>query len=254
MKDKIIKYLKTIEEEKNIKILLACETGSRAWGFPSPDSDYDIRMIYIHKKDWYLSLKEKKDSINLMYEDNDIDITGWELRKALRLLKKSNPPLLERIQSPILYMYDQEFLTEINQISKGVYSKISTIYHYLNMSKKIFLEIENTEKYKLKKLFYTLRTAITCKWIMEKDEISPIDFNIMLENLNLDENIVKNIKELIDLKSKVDESYLHSGENDLFIFIKDILELAELKSKELPAAQFDSEVLDVFLRKMLDKF
>ena len=254
MKDKIIKYLKTIEEEKNIKILLACETGSRAWGFPSPDSDYDIRMIYIHKKDWYLSLKEKKDSINLMYENNDIDITGWELRKALRLLKKSNPPLLERIQSPILYLYDEEFLSEINKISKGVYSKISTIYHYLNMSKKIFEEIENSNKYKLKKLFYALRTAVTCKWIMEKDEIPPIEFNTMLENLDLDENLVKRIRELIILKADASETYLHSGETEVFLFIKGILELAEIKSKDLSAAKFDSEILDVFFRKSLNKF
>jgi len=254
MKEKIINYLKTIEKEYNIKILLACETGSRGWGFPSPDSDYDIRMIYIHEKDWYLSLKEKKDSINLMYEDNDIDITGWELRKALRLLKKSNPPLLERIQSPILYMYDKEFLDEINKISKGVYSKISTIYHYLNMSKKIFTEIENAEKYKLKKLFYALRTAVTCKWIMEKDEIPPIEFKIMLENLDFDDNLVQIIRNLIVLKAKVDESYLHSGESELLAFIKTSLELAELKSKELPAAQFDSETLDVFFRKMLEKY
>ena len=254
MKEKIIDYLIQIEKEYNIKILLACETGSRAWGFPSPDSDYDIRMIYIHNKDWYLSLKEKKDSINLMYENNDIDITGWELRKALRLLKKSNPPLLERIQSPILYMYDKEFLDEINKISKGVYSKISTIYHYLNMSKKIFAEIENTENYKLKKLFYALRTAVTCKWIMEKDEIPPIEFKTMLKSLDLDENLVESINKLIDLKSKVDESYLHSGESELFSFIKEILELAETKSKELPAAQFDSKTLDIFFRKMLEKF
>ena len=105
MTEKINQYLDKIEIEKKVKILLACETGSRAWGFPSPDSDFDIRIIYVHKKDWYLSLNERKDSIELMFENNDIDITGWDLRKSLRLLHKSNPPLLERIQSPInLYM------------------------------------------------------------------------------------------------------------------------------------------------------
>src|SRR5690606_32395753 len=116
MSEKIIQYLDKIENEKQIKILLACETGSRAWGFPSPDSDFDIRIIYVHKKDWYLSLSEKKDSIELMFENNDIDISGWDLRKSLRLLQKSNPPLLERIQSPIVYKSDNTFLAEINEL------------------------------------------------------------------------------------------------------------------------------------------
>ena len=73
MQEKIQQYLQQIETDKDITILLACETGSRAWGIPSPESDYDIRIIYVHKKDWYLSLSEKKDSIDLMFENNNID-------------------------------------------------------------------------------------------------------------------------------------------------------------------------------------
>ncbi len=120
MEQKIKNYLTQIEQERNIKILLACETGSRAWGFPSPDSDYDIRMIYAHPRDWYLSLSESKDSINIMLENNDLDISGWDLRKTLRLLWKSNPPLLERIQSPILYQHDAQFLTEVDAAGAGL--------------------------------------------------------------------------------------------------------------------------------------
>ena len=82
MSKRITQYLDKIEKQKEVKILLACETGSRAWGFPSPDSDFDIRIIYVHKKNWYLSLSEQKDSIDLMFENNDIDISGWDLRKS----------------------------------------------------------------------------------------------------------------------------------------------------------------------------
>ncbi|HAN77121.1 MAG TPA: hypothetical protein DCQ31_04775 [Bacteroidales bacterium] len=81
MEHKINSYLTEIEVANDIEILLACETGSRAWGFPSPDSDYDVRLIYKHKTDWYLSLTEPKDSIELMLDDNLIDISGWELRR-----------------------------------------------------------------------------------------------------------------------------------------------------------------------------
>ncbi|MEP7144556.1 MAG: nucleotidyltransferase domain-containing protein [Ferruginibacter sp.] len=99
--ENIKQILKEIEQMKNIKILYACETGSRAWGFPSPDSDYDIRFIYMHERDGYLSLNQRKDTIEWM--DGDLDITGWDLRKSLVLLQKSNVPLIERFQSPIEY-------------------------------------------------------------------------------------------------------------------------------------------------------
>ena len=122
MDKKIKKYLKNIEEKFDITILLACETGSRAWGFPSPDSDYDVRLIYKHKRDWYLSLAEEKDTIELMLDNNEIDISGWDIRKTLRLLWKSNPPLLERIQSPIIYTCDVKTYNLINYfIMKNFY-------------------------------------------------------------------------------------------------------------------------------------
>ena len=86
--ENIITIFKEIEERKKIKILYACETGSRAWGFPSPDSDYDVRFIYMHERDWYLSLNDRDDTVETM--QGDLDITGWDLKKSLVLLKKSN--------------------------------------------------------------------------------------------------------------------------------------------------------------------
>ena len=88
MEDKIIKYLDEFEKKYNVKILLACETGSRAWGFPSPDSDYDIRVIYMHEKNWYLSLKEEKDSIEYFLDNNEIEISGWEPKKILIIIRQ----------------------------------------------------------------------------------------------------------------------------------------------------------------------
>ncbi len=109
MKAKIKNYLSELEQEKDIEILFACETGSRAWGFPSPDSDYDVRLIYKHHKDWYLSLSEGKDSIEFFLDNNEIDISGWELRKSLRLLWKSNASILERIQTQRLFLCPASF-------------------------------------------------------------------------------------------------------------------------------------------------
>ncbi len=131
MNQKIKTYLTNLETEYNIKILLACETGSRAWGFPSPDSDYDVRIIYVHKHDWYLSLNEAKDHLNLMMDDDLVDISGWDLRKSLRLLAKSNAPLIERIQSPIVYQQECDFIAQITELAQACYSRISSVHHYL---------------------------------------------------------------------------------------------------------------------------
>jgi uncharacterized protein len=97
--------LEQIEAGHKVRILYACETGSRAWGFPSPDSDYDVRFIYLRERDWYLVLNERKDTIEFM--DGDLDVTGWDLRKCLKLLTKSNVPLIERFQSPVQYYADE---------------------------------------------------------------------------------------------------------------------------------------------------
>lgn len=251
MNKKIDKYLKQIEADKDIKILLASETGSRAWGFPSPDSDFDIRLIYVHKKDWYLSLTEEKDSIEMMLDNNEIDITGWDLRKTLRLLQKSNPPLLERIQSPIIYNSDTNFLNEINKLAKQQYSRISTIHHYLSIAKKKLNEIQQKNEYKLKSFFYALRSATVCKWILEKEDIPPIEFQKIITGLKIENKVKKRINELIALKSTISESYLHKDEKELIAFIENIIIEAEEKGKTLPSSNGKLEDLNIFFRKTL---
>ena len=251
MNEKIIQYLDKIEKEKDVRILLACETGSRAWGFPSPDSDFDIRIIYVHKKDWYLSLSEKRDSIDLMFENNEIDITGWDLRKSLRLLQKSNPPLLERIQSPILYKHNSSFLKEMNDLANSQYSRIATIHHYLSMAKKFLEELKEKEDYKLKKFFYALRSATACKWILEKEEMPPIEFQKMLSGLNIENSLINRINELISLKATISESYLHNGEKELINFIEICINSADEKRKFLPSSKGNIDELNSFFLKML---
>ncbi len=249
---KIQHYLRQIEQEKQVKILLACETGSRAWGFPSPDSDFDIRLIYVHPKDWYLNLQDQKDSIELMREDNELDFSGWDLRKSLRLLWKSNPPLLERIQSSIIYQADEDFSREILELAQTCYSRIATLHHYLSMAKKTFSEVNGKPEYKLKKLFYALRTATACQWILEKTEIPPIEFSKMLAGLDLDKLLVERINQLISIKSEASESYLHSGEEILLDFIANCIDEAETHGKNLPASTAKMEELNSFFKKWLD--
>ncbi len=114
MKQRIIDELKRIEQSYGVKIVYAVESGSRAWGFPSQDSDYDVRFIYVPKKEWYFSIEQERDVIEEPIHDL-LDISGWELRKTLRLFKKSNPPLLEWLSSDIVYY---EAFTTAKQLRK----------------------------------------------------------------------------------------------------------------------------------------
>ena len=102
VREEILKRLDQIEREENVSIVYACESGSRAWGFESTDSDWDVRFIYVHGQDWYLSIdvEEKRDVIERPVND-ELDISGWDLRKALKLVRRS-PPLLEWLSSPII--------------------------------------------------------------------------------------------------------------------------------------------------------
>src|SRR5690349_10980716 len=118
--------LKEMEQKEKIRILYACETGSRAWGFPSPDSDFDVRFIYMHERDWYLSLSQRKDSIE--YMDGDLDITGWDLRKSLTLLKRSNAPLIERFNSPIEYFAAPGFKEAFKELITNYYSPTAVFF------------------------------------------------------------------------------------------------------------------------------
>jgi len=249
--EKIKKYLTEIENKKNIRILFACESGSRAWGFPSPDSDYDVRFVYQHQKEWYLGLFEENDTIESMLENNLFDINGWDLRKSLRLLIKSNVHLLEIIQSPIIYKVDYAFLSGITNIAKDTYSRIASIYHHSNLAKKFLSEIKDSEPFKLKKLFYILRSAVACKWILDRDDIPPMVLTDMLAGIDISDGLQNRISELIKLKSTVDEKYLHPKENELHHFIMSCIERTENEAKTLPGSKANMKEVNSFFLNTL---
>jgi predicted nucleotidyltransferase len=133
----IERRLDAIESESGVTIVFACESGSRAWGFASPDSDYDVRFLYVSHPSWYLSvdLEDKRDVIETPIE-GVWDVNGWDLRKALRLYRKSNPPLLEWLQSPIVYREPSGAAGKLRNLVPSFYSPTASMYHYLHMAQK----------------------------------------------------------------------------------------------------------------------
>lgn len=245
MEELIKTKVKEIEQKKGVKVLYACESGSRAWGFPSPDSDYDVRFIYAHNLDWCLSIRSRKDTIDLPINDL-LDIGGWEIGKALKLLWKSNAPLLEWLQSPIIYYADDSFVQMMRGICHDYFSPIAVMHHYQSMAKKYYEACDGQKEVKLKRYFYALRAAMAGKWISKKGAIPPIQLIDMAELL--DKEVLDKINELIEVKSGRDEDYLHPFEPLLDAFLVETIRENDRVANELPSAKGDFEKLDELYR------
>ncbi len=199
MIEEIKKELARLESQHEIKILLAVESGSRAWGFASTDSDWDVRYIYIHKLDWYLKIDALKDSQEEILP-NDLDLSGWELKKALRLFRKSNPPMLEWLRSPIVYAEQFSTAERLREMSAKFFNPKSCMYHYLSMAKGNFKEFLQRDLVRTKKYFYVLRPVLACDWIRETNYFPPMEFEKLVDAQVSDANIRKEIDELLKQK------------------------------------------------------
>lgn len=204
MYEKIISELKKIEEKNDVRIIYACESGSRAWGFPSKDSDYDVRFIYIHPVDWYLSIHEKRDVIEMPINDL-LDINGWDIRKALKLFRKSNPPFLEWLESPIVYLERYTITQKMRELGNLGFSPLSCLYHYLSIAKGNFRKYLQGDNVRVKKYFYALRPILACKWIEERNTMPPMEFALLLNTMLPNGNLVDEIQDLLVKKKSGEE-------------------------------------------------
>ena len=239
--------LNAIALEKGVEILYAVESGSRAWGFASPDSDYDIRFIYKHDLDYYLSLWEQTDVIEFMTED-DLDGSGWDLRKTVKLLAKSNAPLLEWIYSPVVDYENEAFMNQMRALAKDCFSPVACLHHYLGTTKN-FMDVCEQEEVKLKNYFYALRTALAGKWIIENNTFPPVDFMELLPIAP--QNIQEKIKELMQIKAHQDENYLHPKEVLITDFLKETVQFNIENAAGLRSGKKMSVELDGIFKEMI---
>lgn len=189
--------LKKIEQRKNIKILHCAEAGSRAWGFASTDSDYDVRFIYVRPINEYLKLEKARDVIELPINDR-LDINGWDLKKALVLLHSSNSALLEWFSSTIIYRHTV-FTDEFRKMMPRYFINTTGVYHYLGMAKRNYKEYLLNDMVKCKKYFYVLRAILACRWIIHNKTIPPILFNDLVKS-ELPHELNNEVFKLLDLK------------------------------------------------------
>ncbi|SEW50543.1 nucleotidyltransferase domain-containing protein [Chitinophaga arvensicola] len=249
MRDTILQKIKELEEEHQVNVLYACESGSRAWGFASPDSDFDVRYIYARHRDSYLSITEPRDVIELPV-DEVLDVSGWDIRKGLQLFLKSNAPLYEWLQSPIVYKEETDFKQTLNGLMEKYFSPRSGCHHYLSMAYNVFTnELQGTE-IKLKKYFYVLRPMLACQWILAGKGVPPMEL-APLRTLITDPAIQAAIDKLLEQKAQADEQAAIAPVAILHEWMALTLEECKLQAAELPAIRNETAELDALFRKYI---
>lgn len=249
MKDTILQKLLELEQAHDIKILYACESGSRAWGFASPDSDFDVRFIYAHRHDYYLSITDSSDVLGLPVNEV-LDIGGWDIRKALKLFLKSNSPLYEWLQSPIVYRPGDGFADELRALMPVYYSLRSGGNHYFSMANNTLRDDLQADQVKLKRYFYALRPALACLWIVEKRTVPPMEFG-KLRILIKDEKVQMAIDHLLQQKLAADEKALIAPMLILNNWLTQTLDFCREQITTLPADKHLPDELNVIFRKYI---
>jgi len=203
--DDIQQRLTAAEKEHDVKVIYACESGSRAWGFASPDSDYDVRFIYAHKPEWYLSfdVERRRDVIEYPIVD-DIDIGGWDIKKALYLFTRTNGALLEWTTSPIVYRDSGTFADRLRSLAPEAHNDLALRYHYSHMARGNAGDHLSKDQVKLKKYFYILRPLLAIRYIEQGLGLPPVRFQKLVEAV-APEEIKSTIANLIDLKKVTPE-------------------------------------------------
>jgi len=219
MKDIICKKIKEMEQRENIKVLYAVESGSRAWGFESPDSDFDVRFVYARPREFYLRLDKTRDVIEWQL-DETLDINGWDLQKALRLIHSSNPTIFEWNNSPIVYKTTSEWNCVKAEMPRYFNIK-SGLHHYYNTALNTYKTYFKIETIKLKKYFYVLRPLLACKWILREKTVPPVLFSKLLDTES-DQKIQSDVNNLVSLKMQTPEL----GENGRIAQLDEYIELS----------------------------
>lgn len=240
-----------VEREENVRILFACESGSRAWGFPSADSDFDVRFLYVHPTEWYLRIDEGRDVIERPIDDA-LDASGWDVRKALRLLRRSNVPLLEWLGSPIVYRQDEDTVGQLRALAPICYSPVACFHHYLHMANGIYRDHLQGETVSAKKYLYVLRPVLALMWIEQGRGIVPTEFDVLVRAVLKDADVEAALNDLMDRKTRGSEADRELANPVLQGFIVEQLRRLETAAPVPPPRTDPTSELDNFFRTLIN--
>ncbi len=239
IESEIMKTLERIEAQHRVKILHAVESGSRAWGFHSPNSDYDVRFFYVHERDWYLRIYPGRDVIELPINET-YDVSGWDLRKTMHLAMKSNAVVMEWLQSPIIYKSDQAFADQLKEFCARSFQTKALMYHYINLgSRQLDQTWRTSDTAQIKKYFYMIRPAMALRWMADNKGQKAVPMNIeeLMDGANVPANIRTIMQDLIAVKKQNEEKSMTPRIGALDDFLLDSYEAAEKRAADLPSPE-----------------
>ena len=248
----VLDCLRRLEAEHDVRVVFACESGSRGWGFASPDSDYDVRFLYVHRLAWYLAVEPGRDVIEQPIS-GELDVNGWDLRKTLQLLRQSNPTLLEWLRSPIVYREDAAATARLRALAEAGFSPLRGYHHYLSMAQRNFREHLRGDEVRYKKYLYVLRPLLAARWIRDGRGAPPMRFAELAAATLDDRSLLAEINRLLEVKMRAGEAATSPRWNGLHAFIESELAAAGSRSvaETTPA---DTAALDAFLRETVLKY
>jgi predicted nucleotidyltransferase/uncharacterized protein YndB with AHSA1/START domain len=241
----IDRRLADIERTFGVEVFYACESGSRAWDFASPDSDYDVRFLYRHPRDWYLSLNEQRDVIETPIE-GVYDVNGWDLRKALRLALNGNPVLFEWLVSPIRYL-ERPLASEFRDVAFSVFDPVKAYRHYFSMARSQRRTYLMDETVRQKKYFYAVRPLLACQYLLAHRGIVPMRFFDLVDAVAPPSEVRETLVELLRSKRAASEAAEAQRLPALDRWIEQGLEALEARAPE-PPVRVDREPLERFFR------
>ena len=251
MTKKITELLNHIEREHGVEIFYACESGSRAWGFASPNSDYDIRFIYRRPHDKYLSIFESASTIEIPIHD-DLDPGGWDMHKALNLLGKSNGALIEWLHSPIVYRDVNGFAESWRSLAKSVFQPEKNLHHYLGHAHQTYGKQSALDRPTGKSYLYILRTLLAAKWVQVHESPAPVPFEELRVLANDEINAA--IDTLIQWKTSAQETDTLDRIPVIDTFVDEALASKNTwKPSATPSTDFIKNALDQEFRNQLRK-
>lgn len=252
MRATVLQHLARLEQQHDVKVLFACESGSRGWGFASPDSDYDVRFIYVNRLPWYLTVEPGRDVIEQPIS-GDLDINGWDLRKALQLMKESNPTLLEWLRSPILYQQEADWVSRLRTLAEASFSAVRGYHHYVSMAKKNLREHLYGEAVRYKKYLYVLRPLLAARWIREERGVPPMRFAELATQTLTDRAVLAEVNTLLEVKMRAGEA----ATSPRWVGIHDFIEAEMVRAMNFTpdrGPKADTTTLDRYLHDAVLQF
>lgn len=197
--DKLRDLLHKVEFEHSLSVIYGVESGSRAWGFESQNSDYDVRFLYIRPTDWYLCI-EKRDDVLELGTSSDVDLSGWDLRKSLLFLRQSHPVLLEWLRSPVVYIEQPEIVQQMREIGEKFFAPRASVHHYIGWAERILHRYFQRSDLAAKRYFYVMRPLLCCRWIQTIGGQPPLLMQELIATLEMPAEAKLALENLIERK------------------------------------------------------